>query len=191
MPHEPDAAGPTLATKETPITSTTPVSGLQRLVECPKTMTNGPCGGVALDGTCEVDHSSVCRRWDELNGPPLDHDVHISVKPPPDWSPGGRWDSAFENGFEIELDDIIDRDQRPERCGSRFETLLRDGSFVVTAEINPPDSADPTSVLDAVSSLIGFVDAVHISDNSLASPHMCGLAMAALIEQAGLETVCT
>jgi len=172
-----------------PPVSTTPISGLQRLVECPKTMTNGPCGGVALDGTCEVDHTSVCVWWDELNGPPLEHDIHISVKPPPDWSPDGRWDSAFENGTVIELDDITDRDKRPERCGSQLETLLRERSFVVTAEINPPDSADPTLVLDAVSSLVGLLDAVHISDNSLASPHMCGLAMAALIEQVGLETI--
>lgn len=161
----------------------------RRLVECPKTMTNGPCGGVALDGTCEVDHTSICVWWDELSGPPADTDVHISLKPAPDWSPDGDWASAFEHGIVRDLDQIVDREQRPEHCGSALEALLRNGDFVVTAEINPPDSADPSPWLDAISPLVDVIDAVHISDNSLASPHLCGLAMAALIEQMGMETI--
>ena len=59
----------------------------------------------------------------------------------------------------------------------------------MTAEINPPDSASAAGYLERVKPLVGLLDAVHISDNSLASPHMCGLAMAALIERMGLETI--
>ena len=67
--------------------------------------------------------------------------------------------------------------------------MLRAGRFVVTAEINPPDSSDAGDVLARVRPLTGVLDAVHMSDNSLASPHMCGLAMAALIERIGVETI--
>lgn len=72
---------------------------------------------------------------------------------------------------------------------SRFERLLVDGVFVVTCELNPPDSASADGVLAEVGELLGPVDAVHISDNSLASPHMCGLALAALVERLGMETI--
>ena len=85
--------------------------------------------------------------------------------------------------------ETLDSHLRPQRTDSRFEQLLRKGRFVVTCEVNPPDSADPKQVLEQVRPLIGVMDAVHISDNSLASPHMCGLALAGLIESIGLETI--
>ena len=41
-------------------------AAVERLLECPKTMTNGPCGGVAMDGTCQVTRRTCAcggRRW--------------------------------------------------------------------------------------------------------------------------------
>ena len=35
------------------------------------------------------------------------------------------------------------------RSGSRLERVLRSGRFAITAELNPPDSADPQAVYDA------------------------------------------
>lgn len=110
--------------------------------------------------------------------------------PPADWSVRGRWSEAFVTDGPLQAAaNTLDKDQRPMRAGSRFEQLLRDGRFAVTCEINPPDSADPLATLDRVRPLIGVIVAVHISDNSLASPHMCGLALAALIEHIGMETI--
>ena len=161
---------------------------VERLLECPKTMTNGPCGGVAMDGTCEVDTSHVCVWWEALAH--ADNSAARMPMPPADWSVGGRWSEAFVTDGPLQAaSNTLNKDQRPMRAGSRFEQLLRDGRFAVTCEINPPDSADPLTTLDRVRPLIGVIDAVHISDNSLASPHMCGLALAALIEQIGMETI--
>ena len=67
--------------------------------------------------------------------------------------------------------------------------MLPAGRFVLTAETNPPDRSDAAAVLAQVQPLAGVLEAVHISDDSLASPHMCGLALAALIEQIGVETI--
>jgi methylenetetrahydrofolate reductase (NADPH) len=163
---------------------------LQTLAECPKTMTNGPCGGVALDGTCEVDRSKLCVWHQAVNRWPASGPIPLHL--PADWSQAGpaMWETAFgANSQARSAADTPDKSQRPERSGSRFERLLRSGRFVVTCEINPTDSADATPHLERVRPLIGLIDAVHISDNSLASPHMCGLALGALIERLGMETI--
>jgi len=39
------------------------------------------------------------------------------------------------------------------RAGGRLERVLRAGLFAVTAELNPPDSADPQAVYDWLDSL--------------------------------------
>ena len=110
--------------------------------------------------------------------------------PPPDWSLAEPFSEPLPARRAARTSsDTLDKDQRPCRQGGRFETLLREGRFVVTAEANPPDSANADSYLERVRPLIGLIDAVHISDNSLSSPHMCGLATAALIEQMGMETI--
>lgn len=161
---------------------------VEQLLACPKTMTNGPCGGVALDGTCEVDRHKLCVWWEALEH--ADTTAARAPLPPPDWSSTGRWADAFASQEAPKVAaETLDSHLRPQRTDSRFEQLLRKGRFVVTCEVNPPDSADPKQVLEQVRPLIGVMDAVHISDNSLASPHMCGLALAGLIESIGLETI--
>ena len=159
---------------------------VQRLLECPKSMTNGPCGGVALDGTCEVD-KRMCV-WAETIAARPGAQNHPA--PPGDWSAPEPFSALFGEPRQLRtVADTLDKELRPVRQGGRFESMLRAGRFVVTAEINPPDSSDAAAVLARVQPLTGVLDAVHISDNSLASPHMCGLAMAALIERIGVETI--
>ena len=76
------------------------------------------------------------------------------------------------------------------RSASRVERLLRAGEFVVTCEVNPRDSADGTELIDYARTLEGTVDAVHVSDNFLAQPHMSGTVAACMIEQqTELETI--
>lgn len=35
-------------------------TGMTCPMECPKNLRNGPCGGVRMDGSCEVDRSKTC-----------------------------------------------------------------------------------------------------------------------------------
>ncbi len=81
------------------------------------------------------------------------------------------------------------RTDRPERAGSRLERVLREGMFAVTAELNPPDSANPDSVLTAAHPLADVVDAINLTDASGANVHISSLASSALLLQAGFDVV--
>lgn len=164
---------------------------VERLLECPKTMTNGPCGGVGLDGSCEVDRSKLCV-WHESLNQASSPEVYRRV-PVADWSGNGaNWANTFAEDKIApppQIANFADKNRRPLRCGSRFERLLRQGEFVVTCEVNPHDSADAAAIIEYAKTLAGHIDAAHISDNSLAQPHMCGLAVAALIQNVGIEPI--
>jgi methylenetetrahydrofolate reductase (NADPH) len=71
--------------------------------------------------------------------------------------------------------------------GGRLARLLQDGMFVVTGEVVPPRSADVSSVTDQARELVGYVDAVNVTDNPTASPHMSPLAGVRAVADAGLE----
>jgi len=73
--------------------------------------------------------------------------------------------------------------------GSRLERVLRAGRFAVTAELNPPDSADPQKVYDAALVLSRVCDSINATDASGANCHMSSVAICALLVQAGYEPV--
>jgi len=73
--------------------------------------------------------------------------------------------------------------------GGRLERVLRSGLFAVTAELNPPDSADPQEVYDAALVLSQVCDAVNATDASGANCHMSSVAICALLTRAGYEPV--
>lgn len=73
--------------------------------------------------------------------------------------------------------------------GSRLERVLRAGRFAVTAELNPPDSADPQEVYDAAIVLSQVCDAINATDASGANTHMSSVAICALLTRAGYEPV--
>lgn len=73
--------------------------------------------------------------------------------------------------------------------GSRLERVLRSGRFAVTAELNPPDSADPQEVYDAALVLSQVCDAINATDASGANCHMSSVAICALLTRAGYEPV--
>ena len=75
------------------------------------------------------------------------------------------------------------------RSGSRLERVLRSGRFAVTAELNPPDSADPQAVYDRALVLASLCDAINATDASGANVHMSSLAVCALLTRAGYEPV--
>ncbi len=75
------------------------------------------------------------------------------------------------------------------KSGSRLERVLRSGRFAITAELNPPDSANPQDVYDAAIVLAESVDALNATDASGANVHMSSVAICALLTRAGYEPV--
>lgn len=60
---------------------------------------------------------------------------------------------------------------------------------MVTAEVVPPRSGDPAVVTHQARALVGYADAVNVTDNPTSSAHMSSVAGAALVAQSGLEPV--
>ena len=75
------------------------------------------------------------------------------------------------------------------KAGGRLERILRSGHFTVTAELNPPDSADPEDVYKAALVLSEVCDGINAVDASGAHCHMSSVAMCALLVRAGYEPV--
>ncbi|MBH8581080.1 methylenetetrahydrofolate reductase [Bisbaumannia pacifica] len=73
-------------------------------------------------------------------------------------------------------------------CG-RLERVLKTGQFAVTAELAPPDSANPEEVYARARVFDGYVDAMNATDGSGANCHMSSVAMCALLSRRGYETV--
>ncbi|MGD8429029.1 MAG: methylenetetrahydrofolate reductase [Ectothiorhodospiraceae bacterium] len=71
----------------------------------------------------------------------------------------------------------------------RLERVLRAGEFVVTAEIAPPDSADPEEVYKRAQVFDGYVDAINATDGSGAHCHMSSVGVSALLASAGYSPV--
>ena len=71
----------------------------------------------------------------------------------------------------------------------RFERVLRAGTFAVTAELAPPDSADPEDVYRRARIFDGHVDAINATDGSGANCHMSSLAVCALLTRVGYAPV--
>jgi len=71
----------------------------------------------------------------------------------------------------------------------RLERVLRAGAFAVTAEIAPPDSADPYIVYEQARMFDGYVDAINATDGSGAHCHMSSVGMCALLTRRGYSMV--
>src|SRR5512146_2828064 len=71
----------------------------------------------------------------------------------------------------------------------RFERVLRAGVFAVTAELAPPDSADPEDVYARARIFDGTVDAINATDGSGANCHMSSVAVCALLTRVGYSPV--
>jgi len=71
----------------------------------------------------------------------------------------------------------------------RLERVLRAGHFAVTAEMNPPDSANPADVYDRAQVLSDVCDAINATDASGANVHMSSVGICALLSRAGYSTV--
>jgi methylenetetrahydrofolate reductase (NADPH) len=71
----------------------------------------------------------------------------------------------------------------------RFERVLRAGGFAVTAELAPPDSADPEEVYRRARVFDGYADAINATDGSGANCHMSSISVCALLTRVGYAPV--
>ena len=71
----------------------------------------------------------------------------------------------------------------------QLEQVLRGGHFAVTAELSPPDSADPADVYQRASYFDGHVDAINATDGSGANCHMSSVGVCSLLTRSGYSTV--
>jgi|TARA_B100000959_G_scaffold51483_2_gene53498 methylenetetrahydrofolate reductase (NADPH) len=71
----------------------------------------------------------------------------------------------------------------------RLERVLRSGGFAVTAEISPPDSADPREVYERAAVFDGVVDAMNATDGAGANCHMSSVGMCSLLTRRGYAMV--
>ncbi|MCB0173385.1 MAG: methylenetetrahydrofolate reductase [Anaerolineae bacterium] len=75
------------------------------------------------------------------------------------------------------------------KSDGRLERVLRSGRFAVTAELNPPDSADPEEVYQAALVLSEVCDGINATDGSGAHCHMSSVAICALLTRAGYAPI--
>jgi 5,10-methylenetetrahydrofolate reductase len=71
----------------------------------------------------------------------------------------------------------------------RLERILRRGEFAVTAELNPPDSANPEEVYERASVFDGWVDGINAVDASGANCHMSSVGICALLTRIGYAPI--
>jgi methylenetetrahydrofolate reductase (NADPH) len=72
---------------------------------------------------------------------------------------------------------------------SRLEKVLSTGQFAVTAECGPPRGADVAALEKKGRYLLGYVDAVNVTDNQTAIVRMSSLAACSILKGLGHEPV--
>ncbi|MDE0480546.1 MAG: methylenetetrahydrofolate reductase [Gammaproteobacteria bacterium] len=95
--------------------------------------------------------------------------------------------------MQFEDEPVTPGDPLPIRPGhssfGRLERVLRGGGFAVTAEIAPPDSANPAEVYKRAALFDGYVDAMNATDGSGANCHMSSVGMCSLLTRRGYAMV--
>ena len=87
-------------------------------------------------------------------------------------------------GIDLPLDPLPGHSSR-----GRLERVLRRGEFAVTAELNPPDSANPEDVYNRARVFDGWVDAINAVDASGANCHMSSVGICALLTRMGYAPI--
>ena len=85
--------------------------------------------------------------------------------------------------------DLATKEQSSTSPVSELQRHLRDGSFVLTAELSPPVSTDPSEFIERALALRGLVTAVNVTDGAGSKAHMSSLAAAHFLVSNGVEPV--
>ncbi len=169
-------------------------TGLTCPMNCPKTLRNGPCGGVRADGHCEVKPEMRCvwlkayerserlPLWrghiDDLRPPRRQRaQGHLVVAQPDqrarppgaagwDWAAGGRG------------------------CRTLSASSPR-GEFVVTAELPVIDGGGHAEIARQLEPMRPFVDAFNATDNPSAHAHCSPLAVSIGCSRPGSSRSCS
>jgi len=75
------------------------------------------------------------------------------------------------------------------KAGSNLERVFESGKFAVTAEIGPPQSANPEPLAHHARMLKGHADAFNLTDNQTAVVRLSSIASAVVIMREGIEPV--
>ncbi len=75
------------------------------------------------------------------------------------------------------------------KAGSELERALSSGRFAVTAEIGPPKSSSPETIIKHARAMRGHADAFNLTDNQTAMVRLSSIASGVICLQEGLEPV--
>lgn len=186
-------------------------TGMSCPMTCPKNLRNGPCGGVRAGGFCEVEPEMRCVWLDAWAGASVMRGGRAieHVQPPLDRTKTGRssWAAMIADGppgrghatagSRVSRGDksssadakTAERGAGDPRPASGLARALASGKFCVTAEFNPPDSADATAIMAAAHPLTQLCDAINVTDGAGANTHISSLAVSAILAQAGHQMV--
>ena len=164
-------------------------NGMSCPMNCPKSVRNGPCGGVREDGGCEVDPKMQCVWVEGWRGMQRMSAGALSPLPNAPANASFLGSSSWMRLARGEHGPAPLSGAPATSTDSRFEQLLASGGFAVTAEFSPPDSADPAEVNARLDYFREGVDAINVTDGSGANCHMSSLGVSALLLQAGFEPV--
>lgn len=158
---------------------------------CAKGMRNGPCGGVRADGGCEVDPAMRCVWVEATAGRRLVGGVPdgLALLPPDHRRTGRSTLVPLMTGRPVPAAVTGEAPSPRERAMHGFERACRSGRFVVTAEVAPPDSADPAALVERAKHFRGLVDALNITDGAGGNCHMSSVAAAAVLAAHGFDPV--
>jgi 5,10-methylenetetrahydrofolate reductase len=170
-------------------------TGMACPMNCAKEMRNGPCGGVRPDGHCEVKPETRCAWVEATAGTKriaTDHRAHPTpLLPAIDVRKRGSstWLQVVYSRPALTFQPPVARRSVGESQLGPFEKACRSGGFIVTVEVAPPDSADPTALLARAEKFKGLVDAINITDGAGGNCHMSSVAASAILAAHGYAPV--
>ncbi|MFO1216985.1 MAG: methylenetetrahydrofolate reductase C-terminal domain-containing protein [Burkholderiaceae bacterium] len=175
-------------------------TGMTCPTNCAKRMRNGPCGGVRADGGCEVDPAMRCVWLEADEGDARQHRGHGPTERPR-LEPIDARRQGLSTWVELVTPRARAAPTAPTAANtapppafaqpvSALEAACRDGRFVYTVEIAPPDSHEPAALVERARAFAGLVDAINITDAAGANCHMSSVAAASVLRAHGLEAVC-
>ncbi len=156
-------------------------------------------GGVRSNGNCEVDPDMPCVWVDGWQGISKTEQYNRYMTP-------RRAAESLRKGKSAWIEvinhqsigrpeaQIVDPENLPKERTSPYppntlEKLLTKGTFAVTAELSPPDSAYPEDIAMRAQHFEGLVDAINVPDGSGANCHMSSLASSLILRELGFTPV--